>query len=128
MIKYSLNFLISAKIQALLLRPLLNDADAEEFVRTLSLDAFVLLSLACVIAIKLFFDVETIAEKISNAPSVGKMAQKMGGDAAKKVKDLGVDAGKQPFKFAGAAISEASIKKSKSVRQIKDMWRRLRHP
>lgn len=122
MIKYSLNFLISAKIEALLMRPLLNDADAEEFTRSLSLDAFVLLSLACIIAIKLFFDVETVAEKISNAPSVGKMGQKVGGDLAKGVKDLGLNVGKQPFKFAGAAISEASIKKSKSVQQLKRGW------
>lgn len=128
MIKKSLNFLISAKIQAILEggKRYLNDADAEEFLRSLSLEAFVLVSLACVIAIKLFFDVETIAEKISNAASVGKLGQKVGADLAKPVAKTGETAIKESARFGGAMVVEGgnSVSNSRLGRAVRNRYRR----
>jgi hypothetical protein len=66
----------------------LNDADTEQIVEALNIYGFIVLTLSCLLAFKLFTSVEAIADKISEASSVGSMGKKMGGDMVKKAKGI----------------------------------------
>ncbi len=76
---------------------ILNAADAAVLADNLSVTGYILLTLACLVAFKLFMSVEQIADDLAGGAIKGGLAQKLGGEAVKRGKQ-GVTV---PFRIVG---------------------------
>jgi len=128
MIASALAGLAAGKVEVFL-TGIVSEAAAEQMDKELTLGTFIIMALACLVAFKLFMDVEGITEKISSAKSVGKGAQKASAAVAKMAGNVAGAVAKQPGEFLKAAGKEAkaTASNSKPVRSLRRGWNSFRN-
>lgn len=93
------NFVNNEEIKALI----------DKFADEISLKAFILTVICCMVCFKLFISIESLTEKLSSTSSVGKLGQKLAGEAAQPL----VNKGKQLYK-ATKILGKAAAKETAS--------------
>ena len=83
MIQHAIAGLVAQKIELFLASTVLSKAQVDQIAAELTLTAFVMLALCCIIAFKLFLSVGQIADKVSSTSSVGKAAVQTAAQVAK---------------------------------------------
>ena len=110
---------------------ILNKADADALAENLSAKAYILLTLACLVAFKLFMSVEQIADDLAGGAIKGGLAQKLGGEAVKRGKQAVSSAArgvkgiaKSSAKTTGDSISNSKFLNSGWIGSVRRRFRR----
>ena len=99
------------------------EADASALVENLDVSSFLLTTIACMVAFKLFMELEQLADKVSSTSSIGKLG-KQSGALAHQFASAPIKKGlRENKKFAGAAIQTAKEDFRDSRRQT---WQNIR--
>lgn len=130
MIKHAMAGLIAQKVELFMASTVLDKAQIDQLAAELTLTAFVMLALCCIIAFKLFLSVGQIADKVSSTQSVGKAAVQTAAQVAKTAYNetpIGF-AAEQPLNVARAMAGEAkdTIANSMPVRSVGNAYNSFR--
>ncbi len=100
---------------------ILNKADIEAIVKNLSVMSFILTTICCMVAFKLFMEIEELADNVSSAKSVGKLGKQAGGIVGSTAKAVVSKPMQQMGKIANAARLETgkTISDSKTGMRIR---------
>ena len=96
----------------------LHKPDVDEIYENITLAGFILMCVSCVVALKLFMDVENITEKVSGAAGVGKKngAGAVAAAASKKIADHGI---KKPLAEVGQMAKAAGQEGLQDIKNTK---------
>lgn len=99
----------------------------------LSLGSFIMLTLSCMVAMKLCMDAEKLAEKISGTTGASNLsksgAQNLAGKGMSMVGSAAGTVASQPLKIAKAGAQQAGseMMQSKPVRKMRNQWQKFRN-
>lgn len=113
------------KLKAQLAGKVLNKADVDAFVENINLTSFLLVSICCILAVKLFMGLDQIVEGLSSARSVGSLGKKTGAQAFATTKKAAAFVS-QPVRVGGAVIGQRAgnkIVNSKPITAVRRGYR-----
>jgi len=130
MMRHAMVGLVEQKVELFLASAVLNKAQVDQLAAELTITAFVMLALCCLIAFKLFLSVGPIADKVSSTQSVGHAAVQTAAQVAKTAYNetpIGF-AANQPMNIAVAMAEEIedTAAKSKPVRSVGNAYNSFR--
>ena len=97
----------SGDLRALLSKPTpITDSDAKDIAEKIEISSFLLTTICCMVAFKLFMEIESITDTVSSSSSVGKLGQKAGAITAQVVKWPASKVTKGALGFANTARLE----------------------
>ncbi len=109
-------------------KSVLTDSDAKDIAKDISISSFLLTTICCMVAFKLFMEIENITDNVSSSTSVGKLGQKTGAMAAQVVQKPLTKVTREGIKFADTARREAGkeISETKPMLNLRSAGRKIK--